>query len=184
MKGFARTDRLLSLCGLNCGLCTMRLGDYCPGCGGGAGNQACAIARCSVGHGSVEYCWQCGEFPCAHYDGIDRFDSFITCKNRLRDLEKARVMGVEAYQAEQREKKEILRFLLKTCNDGRRKSFFALAVNLLELEVLRGIKARLAEKENVSIKESAADATALLHEAAARQGVSLKLRKKPGKNKT
>ena len=33
MKGFKRENRLLSLCGLNCGLCTMYLGKYCPGCG-------------------------------------------------------------------------------------------------------------------------------------------------------
>ena len=39
MKGFIRSDRLFSLCGLNCGLCTMRLGGCCPGCGGGEGNQ-------------------------------------------------------------------------------------------------------------------------------------------------
>ena len=34
MKDFIRADQLFSLCGLNCGLCTMRLGGYCPGCGG------------------------------------------------------------------------------------------------------------------------------------------------------
>lgn len=56
MKGFERKDQLVSLCGLNCGLCTMHLGGYCPGCGGGAGNQGCAIARCSLEHGGVEYC--------------------------------------------------------------------------------------------------------------------------------
>ena len=48
MKGFEREDQLFSLCGLNCGLCSMHLGGYCPGCGGGAGNQACAIARCAM----------------------------------------------------------------------------------------------------------------------------------------
>ena len=50
MKGFKRENRLLSLCGLNCGLCTMYLGKYCPGCGGGEGNQPCAMARCSLLH--------------------------------------------------------------------------------------------------------------------------------------
>ena len=55
MKGFKRENRLLSLCGLNCGLCTMYLGKYCPGCGGGEGNQPCAMARCSLQHPGVEY---------------------------------------------------------------------------------------------------------------------------------
>lgn len=185
MKGFVRKDRWLSLCGLNCGLCTMRLGGYCPGCGGGTGNQACAIARCSLEHGGVEYCWQCEEFPCARYEGIDEFDSFITHQNRLRDLEKARDIGLEAYQAEQREKERLLQFLLETCNDGRRKNFFALAVNLLELGSLQSITAQLAAKEaDTPLKEKAACAAALLQQAAAQQEIHLKLRKKPGKNGT
>ena len=39
MKDFIRDDDLFSLCGLNCGLCTMHIDGYCPGCGGGEGNQ-------------------------------------------------------------------------------------------------------------------------------------------------
>ena len=45
MKGFTRTETRFSLCGFDCALCSMRLGDYCPGCGGGAGNQSCALAK-------------------------------------------------------------------------------------------------------------------------------------------
>lgn len=48
MKNFKRNYPLFSLCGLNCGLCPMHLNNYCPGCGGGAGNQPCTIARCSL----------------------------------------------------------------------------------------------------------------------------------------
>ena len=44
MKGFIRDDRFLSLCGLNCGLCSMQ-------------------------HG-VDYCFECEAFPCPAYDGI------------------------------------------------------------------------------------------------------------------
>ena len=46
MKGFERKNQLFSLCGLNCGLCPMRLGNYCGGCGNG--NQSCGIAKCSL----------------------------------------------------------------------------------------------------------------------------------------
>lgn len=41
MKGFERKNQLFSLCGLNCGLCPMLLGNYCGGCGNG--NQSCRI---------------------------------------------------------------------------------------------------------------------------------------------
>lgn len=50
MKNFIREDQLFSLCGLNCGLCSMHLGGYCPGCGGGEENQPCKIAKCSLEH--------------------------------------------------------------------------------------------------------------------------------------
>lgn len=70
MKGFKRTNLYFSLCGLNCGLCTMRLDGHCPGCGGGEGNQSCAIAKCSLQHNKVEYCFNCSEFPCLRYEGI------------------------------------------------------------------------------------------------------------------
>ena len=87
MKGFVRKDQRLSLCGLNCGLCPMRLGGHCGGCG--AGNQSCKIARCSLEHGGVTYCYQCGNYPCEKYREPDPYDSFITGQNRLRDMEKA-----------------------------------------------------------------------------------------------
>ena len=35
MKGFSRKEPMFSLCGLNCALCAMHVGGYCPGCGGG-----------------------------------------------------------------------------------------------------------------------------------------------------
>ena len=54
MKGFERKNQLFSLCGLNCGLCPMLLGNYCGGCGNG--NQSCRIAKCSLEHGKIEYC--------------------------------------------------------------------------------------------------------------------------------
>lgn len=52
MKGFSRKEPMFSLCGLNCALCAMHVGGYCPGCGGGEGNQSCAFARCSPGAAS------------------------------------------------------------------------------------------------------------------------------------
>ena len=42
MKIVHREYPLLAMCGLSCGLCTMHLGGYCPGCGGGDGKGAYA----------------------------------------------------------------------------------------------------------------------------------------------
>lgn len=82
MKGFERKNQLFSLCGLNCGLCPMRLGNYCGGCGNG--NQSCGIAKCSLEHGKIEYCYECKQYPCEKYQHIDDYDSFITYKRKSR----------------------------------------------------------------------------------------------------
>lgn len=202
MKDFIREDRLFSLCGLNCGLCTMHIDGYCPGCGGGEGNQSCRIAKCSLkrngeirnrennrekdgpGREKIEYCHQCPEFPCEYYESIDEYDSFITHRNRRSDLDKHRNIGKEAYQEEQGRKTEILGELLANYNDGRRKSFFCLAVNLLECEVLQAVMDQVKavpEPAGRTIKERAAGVVKLLQDAADERGIVLKLKKK---NKT
>lgn len=178
MKGFVRENLLLSLCGLNCGLCTMHLGGYCPGCGGGEGNQSCKIARCSLEHGSPPYCSGCENYPCEKYQGYDDFDSFITHQRRDADLRRVIAVGEDAYNAGQKEKIELLNFLLSRCNDGRRKSFFCTAVNLLELPELREIIRRLGDQEALPLKERAARAVQMLRQAAEQKELSLTLRKK------
>ena len=117
MKGFVRNNQYLSLCGLNCKLCPMSLAGHCSGCG--VDNQSCKIARCSIEHEKIEYCFQCGSFPCDKYAHIDDFDSFITHQNQMNDMGKAQQIGIPAYNAEQEEKRKILDFLLASYNDGR-----------------------------------------------------------------
>ncbi len=181
MKGFHRENQLISLCGLNCGLCPMHLNKYCPGCGGGEGNQSCKIAKCSLEHNGVEYCFQCSKYPCEKYSHIDDFDSFITHRNRRADLKKAKEIGIEDYNAEQLEKIKILDILLSGFNDGRKKTLFCTAVTLLDLqelrEVLRQIENR-SDLETLMLKEKSAFAAELLKAVAAKNNIELKLRKK------
>ena len=182
MKGFTRAETRFSLCGLNCALCSMHLGGYCPGCGGGAGNQSCTIAKCSLEHDGVQFCWKCPEYPCSRYEGFDDGDSFVPHRNRKQDVAKARELGVDAYLARLEEKRTILEDLLAHYNDGRRKTFFNTAVYLLPLEDLRTVMASLDSRMGLSeqtAKERALAAVGLLQEAADRQGISLKRNKRP-----
>ena len=181
MKGFTRAETRFSLCGLNCALCSMHLGGYCPGCGGGAGNQACTIARCSLEHGAIPFCWECLEYPCSRYDGFDDADSFVPHRARNRDIAQAREMGLEAYLTQLEEKRLILEKLLSSYNDGRRKTLFTTAVYLLPLEQLRSVLSVLASQPELAdkpVKERALTAAELLQAAARQQGISLKLMKK------
>ncbi|MDO5844848.1 MAG: DUF3795 domain-containing protein [Methanocorpusculum sp.] len=180
MKDFARQNQLLSLCGLNCGLCPMNLGKYCPGCGGGEGNHSCAVARCGIEHNNPEYCFECGNYPCNKYEHIDDYDSFITHQRQKADLKKAKKGGIENYNNCQREKVEILKTLLSEYNDGRRKTFFCLAVNLLELSDIKSALIRIEEKDmdGFTLKEKSEFAVSVFNETAEKKNIRLKLIKK------
>ena len=179
MKGFERKNQLFSPCGLNCGLCPMFLGKHCGGCGNG--NQSCKIAKCSLEHGEVEYCYECENYPCEKYQHIDKYDSFITHKHQKRDLERAQNLGIEQYNLEQQEKIQILSLLLANYNDGRRKNFFCVAVNLLELSELREVIKQIQQNEalsDLSIKEQCSYIVDVLQKIADRKNITLKLIKK------
>lgn len=159
----------------------MHMNGYCPGCGGGEGNQPCKIARCSLEHGPIQYCFQCEEFPCGQYSPPAMYDSFITKRNQMSDMKKMEAVGAEVYAKEQQDKISILNELLEQYNDGRKKTLYALSVNLLELEDLRHVVSALRRctTDGTDMKTKAAYATALLKELASENGIELKLRKKP-----
>lgn len=144
MKGFTREHTEFSLCGLACLLCPMQVGGYCPGCGGGAGNQSCAIARCSLEQGGLSFCSDCALYPCPRYDGFDAADSFVPHSRRAAGLARAKEIGLDAWLAQLRQKRTILDELLAAWNDGRRKALFCAAAYLLPLEALRRVMDTLA----------------------------------------
>ena len=181
MKDFNRTNLTFSLCGLNCELCSMHLDGYCPGCGGGNGNQSCAIAKCSLQHDKVEFCFLCPEYPCRRYEGIEEFDSFITHQRQIKDTIKAQKMGIEDYCEEQLQKANILKMLLSDYNDGRRKTFYCVAVNLLPLKDIENVMNSVVENtsfNNLTLKEKAENIISRFQDIAAKQGIILRLRKK------
>jgi hypothetical protein len=158
----------------------------CPGCGGVATGTYefvahCGVNSCAKRHGGIEYCYLCEEYPCKkYYDSEKIKDSFITKQRQLADFQKVKEIGLAAYQAELKEKVSILERLLADFDDGRRKNFFCLAVNLLELSDIKGVMAQLdAEtKPDSQPKEKAAVAVLLLLEMADSRKVTLELRKK------
>ena len=101
LENFKRTDGLFSLCGLNCGLCGFRLQGNCNGC---FNDSFCAVScprvPCSVRHGNLQYCFECPEYPCKHYDGFDSYDTLVLHRNQRKDMQKAKDIGIDAYLAE------------------------------------------------------------------------------------
>ena len=93
--------------------------------------------------------------------------------NQKADLEKMQQIGEDAYNTEQIEKRQILDRLLADYNDGRKKTLFCLAANLLPLDDLRSV---FEDGDlNLSLKERAVLMEKRLRE---NRGVELKLRKK------
>ena len=177
MQEFKRANPLFSLCGLNCGLCSMRIGGHCPGCG--QGNRPCKVARCATERG-FEYCFECSEYPCGLYDNTDNHDSFITHLNQRSDMQKAQEIGIAAYTAEQEQKVRLLERLLASYNSGREKALFCLAVNLLSVEEVR---AALLDADRTTaalpLKDKACYMAGRLRDITGQRGIELKLRKKP-----
>ena len=163
MNAAWRADARFSLCGLNCCLCLMYEGGYCPGCGNG--NHTCALQRCAQARGGVEYCFLCPAYPCAIVPGGGEADSvsFIT----------ARALGTRAYLDELDEKARLFKRLLEHYNDGRRKSLFMRAANLLTLEELRAAVARLPDPATAPVRQRAAVAAAVLAQIARERGLEL-----------
>jgi hypothetical protein len=130
----------------------------CPGCGGVATGTYefvahCGVNSCAKRHGGIEYCYLCEEYPCKkYYDSEKIKDSFITKQRQIIDFQKIKEIGLAAYQAELNEKVRILERLLADFDDGRRKNFFCLAVNLLELVDVKGVMVQLDAETGGAVK--------------------------------
>ncbi len=93
--------------------------------------------------------------------------------NQKADLEKMQRIGAESYDAEQVEKRRILDRLLAEYNDGRKKTLFCLAANLLPLEDLRTVF------EDTDLQLPIRDRAKLMKKRLkGKSGIELKLRRK------
>lgn len=187
MAEYKREYPQFALCGLSCGLCPRYHTDgpsACPGCGGAQflkKHPPCGIISCSAKHGGVEYCYLCEQYPCKRYEKTGEYDSFITYRTVLSDFERIKEQGLAPFQQELDEKIAILDYLLEHLNDGRKKTFYCTAVNLLSIEELREVLPVIKQEilpKDAPLKEKAADTKALLEQKAEKRNISLALRKK------
>ena len=186
MAEYKREFPLFALCGLNCGLCPRYQTDgssKCPGCGGPdfhLKHPTCPVVTCNKKHDNVEYCFQCSSYPCKKYSEPKNLDSFITYKNVLSDFERAKKESKQ-YQEEIKRKVEIAEFLIRNYNDGKRKGFYCLAVNLLGLSDLENIMENLHQEidtQNQDQNDKIARIVEMLETQAKKRNIELKLRKK------
>jgi len=106
-------------------------------------------------------------------------DSFITYKNVLLNIEKVKA-DLNIYMASLKTKYEYLKILLERYDDGRSKSLYCLAVELLPTEqieqILRNAKNEV-DRENIEHKEKAKRVVGMINELAKDLKIELVLRK-------
>jgi hypothetical protein len=107
-------------------------------------------------------------------------DSFISYKNVISDFHKASKEGIDKYISELNDKINILEFLISNYNDGRRKTFYCNAVNLLGLKELQDIMVEInkeTNKQDINLKDKIKLIIALFEAKARKENIELKLRK-------
>ncbi len=130
----------VACCGLDCGLCPVyytKGPSRCPGCGGPDfinKHPSCSIITCCVKNHNFETCAECSEFPCSKINKWDKFDSFISHKASLSNLELIKEIGIEQFLTQQKRRIELLEVMLEEFNEGRSKSLFCIATALLPIE--------------------------------------------------
>lgn len=186
MKEYVREHPQFSLCGLNCCLCPQFHSEgvsRCPGCGGSEfhlKHPSCSVINCNKRHDNAEFCFQCSAYPCEKYTAPNVSDSFITYRNVLKDFNEVKDNGIDSYIDNLSKKQNILEYLIQNYNDGRKKSYYCLAVNLLGLSGLQVIVSDIENniaRMDISQKEKIMRITALIEAQAKEEQIVLKLRK-------
>ena len=93
-------------------------------------------------------------------------------------MQKAKTIGIEKYHEKQLEKKKILNKFLSDYDAGHRDVFFALAVNLLELDDLKKVLKECDESTiNMDLDEKSQFIKEKLIHCGEKRNIELKLRK-------
>jgi hypothetical protein len=178
----------LGVCGLSCRLCPHFHTEgvsRCTGCKGesrmGAG---CPLITCAVKHKGIEFCWDCDESSscerwAAHRAAGRERDSFVSYAALEDNIASVRRIGVEAFIVEQRERDGLLREMLAEFNEGRSKTYFSIAVTVLDAEHLRSAlrEARLEAAGDSDMRTRSKALHARLDAAAVARGIKLALRR-------
>ena len=185
----------IGCCGLDCGLCPRYYttgSSRCPGCCGPDffnKHPSCSFITCCVKKKNLEVCAECNEFPCSKFEGWTEggeevYDSFLTHRKAMPNLNFIKEHGLEQFARQQKKRMELLETMLQHFDEGRSKSFYCIATALLsttDLETVlneAGQETRAKKIGADDIKTKSRILRGLLSDLAVREGIELKLRKK------
>lgn len=151
----------------------------CPGCGGKdffLKHPSCGVITCSRKNGYIEYCFECRHYPCQKYSSPGEKDSFITYRKVPTDMAKAK-SNLAEYLSALKEKEALLAYLLENYDNGRMKSYYCLAVNLLEAEDIKDILNDIRQRDEGDREDTIKEIKRKLEEKAKERTVEIRLRK-------
>lgn len=180
---------IIGACGLDCGLCPRYYTEgrsKCNGCGSPTSYPGCSVHRRCVKINGFETCAECKDFPCSRFkDAWEEYDSFLTHKKMLPNLNYIKDNGVEARVHQLKERMELLEEMLREFNEGKSKSFYCLAATLLSVESIKKSIDSAKKKVDMSgikrkdLKSRAKILKQTINDFAVKEHVDLKLRKPP-----
>lgn len=141
----------IGTCGLSCKLCPMYHTDSksrCEGCKSKARMSiGCAFITCAIKKKGIEFCWECNEnASCVrwkkHREAGKEADSFKCYQKLEDDIDYVHNYGIDQFVELQDIKEKILREMLDTFNEGRSRSYYCIAVTVMEVEELEDAVAR------------------------------------------
>lgn len=181
---------VVGACGLNCGLCPRYHTEgtsRCPGCCGPdfwQKHPGCAFITCCVKRRNLETCAQCIDWTgCEKVARLLEWskhrDSVISYKPVADNFAFIRKVGIEEFVRLEMEKQAFLRHLIDSYDDGRSKSFYCTACQLVPLDKLREAleDAEAEMTRDTGIKEKARLVRAAISSLADKLQIDLKLRR-------
>lgn len=186
----------IGVCGLDCGLCPRyyTVGtSRCPGCCGPeffSKHPSCSFITCCVKKKNLEVCAECSDFPCSkfksyvEYQQLKESSSYPSYKKVMPNLNFIKEYGIKKFIEQQKKRIRLLEKMLENFDDGRSRSFYCKAADLLNLINLEGSLDKATQRiktDNIKlgdIKIKAKILKSILNEIALKEGVELVKKKR------
>ncbi len=176
----------IGICGLSCRLCPHYHTEGASRCGGcktesrmGAG---CPFITCAQKKG-IEFCWDCEEKKTCekwakHRKAAKKADSFKCYQKLDEDIAVIQKNGAGEFEETQIKREYLLKEMLREFNEGRSKSYYCIAVTIMETGELEEALTQAHKKsDGLEIKEKSKVLHSILDEIAEQRNYFLKLRK-------
>jgi hypothetical protein len=143
----------------------------------------CPFITCALKKKGIEFCWNCEEKQICekwakHRETAKKADSFKCYQKLEEDIAYIRKNGVDEFEETQKKREYLLKEMLREFNEGRSKSYYCIAVTVMEIgELEEALTKADKESKGLGIKEKSKVLHSILDEIAKQRNYYLKLRK-------